>query len=354
MVDMGEYYLIGGDIGVKKESLKSTSPRQVYFNQNPMVAVTKQGHITVRIDGTVASNGSNYDYHGAIPLAINQWNALGTNIKFTLTTSPVADITIRAQNLSDPNLYAQIDDWPTNGLPSQYISINNLCNYAGLTFTNEQKKWIIVHELGHAVNFAHTQDYSLPYASKIGSSPDVDANSVFNAGMAGNTYSDFSYWDQYSINTMYPAVSPTTGTVPVYRYFRAPYLPNYGPIYSDHLFTTSFSELGGGHPNFYNYEGTAFSAFPTQVPGSIPVYRYFYQPGWNHFYTTDSTEVIATPTSRWQYEGIAFYAYASPINGSVPVYRYYNSTVNDHHYTKTMNEKSVNSYTYEKVEFYAY
>ncbi|MGN7786102.1 M57 family metalloprotease [Niabella sp. 22666] len=206
VVDMGEFYLVGGDIGVKKASLNKTTERQVYYNANPFVSLSKQNNITVRIDGSVPSDGSNYDYHTAISLAIQEWNLLVSNIKFTLVTTPTADITIHCQTVYDASLYAFIDDWPTGGQPSQHISINTYCNYNYTTFTDEQKKWIIVHELGHAINIAHTQDYSQSYANKIGFSPNDDVNSVFNAGIAGAVFSGFSSWDNYSIRYLYPTI----------------------------------------------------------------------------------------------------------------------------------------------------
>jgi hypothetical protein len=207
VVDMGDFYLVGNDIGIKKTSLNSTIQRQVYFNQHPFVTASRQNNLTVRISEDVPSDGSNLDWHTAISMAIAQWNSLSSsNIRFTLVNTPTADMTIHTQAINDANLCAFIDDWPTGGLPSQYITINTLYHYHNSSYTDEQKKWVMVHELGHAVNIAHTNEYYYWYATKIGASPDVDENSVFNCCMAGLTFSGFSYWDEYAIGYLYPLV----------------------------------------------------------------------------------------------------------------------------------------------------
>ncbi len=210
IIDMGDYYLVAGDIGIKKTSL-NTMKRQVYYNSTigaSKVALENQNNITVRIDETVPTDGSNYDYHTAVIMAIEQWNNLGSNIHFNLVSTPTADITIRAFDIflpsGDPyyDLAAQIDDLPKNGYPASTISINTTCTLD--INTDEKKKLIIVHELGHTVNLAHTQDYNQFYTTKIGISPDDDASSVFNAGIAGKVLSDFSIWDMYAILYLYP------------------------------------------------------------------------------------------------------------------------------------------------------
>lgn len=206
IADMGDYYLVEGDIGIKKASLKTTVKRQVYFNQYSWIDDARQPYLTVRIADDVPSDGSNLDWRNAIPLALAQWNNLPfSNVRFTLVSTSTADITIHTQAVNDVNLCAFIDDWPTLGEPSHFITINTLYHYQNTTYTDEQKKWVMVHELGHALDIAHTGDYNQSYASLIGDSPEIDGESVFNAGIAGLVFSDFSSWDKYSIKYMYQA-----------------------------------------------------------------------------------------------------------------------------------------------------
>lgn len=277
IVDMGEFYLIEGDIGIKKATLSSTLRRQVYFTNNSLIDLSKQDNITVRVDNSVPFDNSNYDYHSAIPLALAEWNNLGSNIYFSLVDTDNADITIHCQAQGASNLYAYIDDMPTGGYPSKYITINTLCDYGGTVFTDIQKKWIIVHELGHAINIAHTQDYSETFTTKIGYSPDEDPWSVFNRGTAGFTYPSFSYWDIYSVKYLYP---PIVLNLKLQRVSRPKY--NFlNPVSiefrhkNNYVYQASYPSVSGISDVFISHSGLYSLKFtiPVPLPFSIFIYR---------------------------------------------------------------------------------
>ena len=61
----------------------------------------------------------------------------------------------------------------------------------------------------------------------------------------------------------------------------------------------------------FTFEETAFSAYETEVEGTIPIHR-FYKPSIGvHFYTPNETErmFVEDNLSNYTYEGIAYYAF---------------------------------------------
>lgn len=63
--------------------------------------------------------------------------------------------------------------------------------------------------------------------------------------------------------------------------------------------------------NEFSFEGTAFSAYETQVEGSIPVYRFFEPTIGVHFYTPNEEErkFVEDNLNNYDFEGIAYYAF---------------------------------------------
>jgi len=107
----------------------------------------------------------------------------------------------------------------------------------------------------------------------------------------------------------YALTTPATNASPVYRFW--------SPVYSRHFFTISEAEknyIRTNWPDIWTYESVAWYAFPTEAPGSSPVYR-FWSPLYNgHFFTVSEAEknhIQATWPDIWSYEGIAYYVYSS-------------------------------------------
>ena len=67
----------------------------------------------------------------------------------------------------------------------------------------------------------------------------------------------------------------------------------------------------------FTFEGEVFSAYNSQVEGSIPVHRFFNGITGTHFYTSSDTEkeIIETSLPNYQYEDVAYYVF--PIEGEV-------------------------------------
>jgi len=122
---------------------------------------------------------------------------------------------------------------------------------------------------------------------------------------------------------------PPLGTPPggfdqgqLFRYYNA--------STGDHFYTTSWYELGPGI-NGWAFEQVA--AHVGQRPGTVPFYRF--ANGHSHFYSTNLNEGTNAGFSQ---EGTAGYVYTSQVPNSVPLYRYYNAGLDYHFYTTNIAE----------------
>jgi hypothetical protein len=146
--------------------------------------------------------------------------------------------------------------------------------------------------------------------------------------------------------------------LPVYRFWSEQYLHHFYTISEDEKdYVTSI------WPDIWNYEKIAFYAYPNPISGTLPVYRFWSDVYKGHFYTISEIEkdyVIATWPDVWKFEKIAFYAYPDQVPGTLPVYRFWSDIFFGHFYTIFGDEKNYVTSTwpdvwnYEKVGFYAY
>lgn len=208
VVDLGDYYLVEGDILIKKSSL-STMPRQAYHSNSNLVALANQQNITVKIDGSVPSDGGSFDWRDEIEEAISVYNYVyGTNISMQLITSGTADITIEA-NATLPSSTLAAAGPPSGGQPFDKVIINTAYTWHSPVLSG-QKLFTIIHELGHCIGFRHTNWNGLGESApnRIGVSPNSgtnpDPSSVMNGGNTTNSWSGFSTWDKYAIKRLYP------------------------------------------------------------------------------------------------------------------------------------------------------
>ncbi|GEM_PF-970134 len=214
--DFGQYYRVEGDIVIPKSSL-TTLPRQAMGNSVQQVALSKQRTITVRIDNSVYINGADFDWSAEVPQAIAEFNNLETsNIRLTLTSSTVADITIKAESISgSPNTIAEAP-LPSGGNPGSFVRINT--TYSHTPTNSGQKKYNLVHELGHCIGLNHTNWYDTgegPFPV-IGNSPNSNAQrdlwSVMNGGTAALSWIGFTDWDIYAISFLYASADGIPGS----------------------------------------------------------------------------------------------------------------------------------------------
>jgi subtilisin family serine protease len=114
------------------------------------------------------------------------------------------------------------------------------------------------------------------------------------------------------------------------------------------------SNLGTGTPNRLLYS-IINSSYGGDIPGWLPLYRYYSDASTDHFYTTDWSG--STINGGYQFEWIEGYVRQSPLNqtpGSSTLYRYYSGTSLDHFYTTDFNEMGNGNFGwgFERIEGY--
>lgn len=136
-----------------------------------------------------------------------------------------------------------------------------------------------------------------------------------------------------------PSAPPVPEPVAVHRFW--------SPVYQGHFFTTDLAErdqIIARWPGVWTYEGQRYTAFKTQVAGTIPLYRFWSNQYSGHFYTADPAEraaVIARWPNIWKEEGVAYYVYPanSPQPGTVTVARFWSLSAAHHFYTADAAER---------------
>lgn len=157
------------------------------------------GTMKVRIHSTVP-----YAWTTAISDACTAWNALGYNVKFApySTTSPsdnVGELDIYYASSGGAGVYASTWSVLSTG-GSEFMYINT--SYNGTLPSVTAKKQIIIHELGHAIGFGHSDSYdgiaANPYIACNGY---VDASSFMHDGLSPTApYTGFDTCDKSNID----------------------------------------------------------------------------------------------------------------------------------------------------------
>lgn len=133
-----------------------------------------------------------------------------------------------------------------------------------------------------------------------------------------------------------------------------------------HFYTVSAAErdqvASSYNPREWRLEQVAYDAFPTQIAGTVPLYRSFSTALSAHFYTINPDEYAAAngrADHLWSGEGIAYYVYPLQFTGSSSVvYRFWSPDNKHHFYTASAAERDQvianyppNVWTYEGPQF---
>jgi hypothetical protein len=299
---------------------------QTVASYTQRISRSTQRQIQVSINANVPSSGK-YNIRPNITEAINKWNSVScSEIKFILVTGRRGSLEISDDQgkLTDtPNaLVLAQTDFPSGGSVG-YTILLNIDKIVDNTATSTKKTGIIMHELGHAIGFRHTnwelsgerfsEDVQVPQTPA-----QTDASSVFNVGIpSGN---DFSTNDRLAIKNAYPAFSNNSSCLaPFYYYWSSTHL--------DAFYTTQLTEKGGTYWNF-SYQKIECFMNTSQQSGTVPLYRMYSETNTDHAYKTSNTSF-----STYTQNGIAGYIYTASGGGRAPLYEFYSSKRKDYAYT---------------------
>jgi hypothetical protein len=208
IVDMGNYYLVEGDITFSKDAhthQHRPGGRIDQASTNSLISFSEQPNITVGIDASMPTSGTD-NWRNEIATAINDWNNItDCRIRFTLTTAANPDIRILSDGGSLSNNTIAEAEFPSGGNAGFRIRVN-------LDFSNNanvgaaQKRYNMVHELGHCIGLRHT-NWAVrgeSTANQIPNTPATDGNSVMNGGTANLSWNGFSPFDITAVRVLYP------------------------------------------------------------------------------------------------------------------------------------------------------
>ncbi|MBC7518024.1 MAG: hypothetical protein H7248_03940 [Microbacteriaceae bacterium] len=117
--------------------------------------------------------------------------------------------------------------------------------------------------------------------------------------------------------------------------------------FSAHFYTNSIAERDAvieRFPTVWAYEGAKYKAFGSEVPGSIPLYRFWSARLRGHFYTASAAEkdlVVSRWPETWTYEKVAYWVYPldTTVTNTNEVSRFWSDRFRHHFYTSDVQER---------------
>ena len=131
-----------------------------------------------------------------------------------------------------------------------------------------------------------------------------------------------------------------------------------------HFYTASEAEKQNVIDNLtgFSFEGASYLAVDplTGLGEPAPVYRFQNIDTGLHLYTIseDERNFIQNNLTNYVFEGEVFSAYTSEVEGTIPIYRFFNPTLGTHFYTPSAEEKelveqTLSNYIFEGIAYYA-
>lgn len=213
--DMGEHYLVGGDIIIYKDGRQLSGKGEI----NPggrtdqwtranrgIVGYVERAAISVKIDASATQ------WTNEIREAVGFWNNLDdSRINLYFTNGTHVDILVKG--VAAPGGSSQAfgaAPLPLNGRPGTYVELNNAPNFIPAW----RIRTTIAHEIGHAIGFVHTDEGTATTDVLVSGTPARDYNSFMNSGSAPNRndpslnntqgWLGFSTYDYIASKTLYP------------------------------------------------------------------------------------------------------------------------------------------------------
>ncbi|EJD47810.1 hypothetical protein AURDEDRAFT_123366 [Auricularia subglabra TFB-10046 SS5] len=139
-----------------------------------------------------------------------------------------------------------------------------------------------------------------------------------------------------SVNAVVPrqtvdCATATAQTIPLIRAFNG----------LDHYYNTNSSEIARAVASGWNQTAVAGHVLPTQLSGTIPLFRLVNGAQSAHLLTASTAErngLISNPASGWTDEGISGFILSSPLCGTLPFFRVFEG--DDHFSTISTAEKA--------------
>lgn len=214
--EFDEYYLVEGDITFYKNKIYRTSSLNTKQRQYSMV--TNIEDINVYIDPSMSTS-----WISASEQALARWNNIeNICLHFNIVESTsLADIHISYETNLSPNTLATaswpspLEENPNQYKPGQTIEINPDANYPD-HFNQNMKIALIMHEIGHTIGLAHTNDSNFEL---IPGTPSSDPDSLMNTAQddtleGSSSLIDFSTDDIIAIKTLFQCSNPNPSPEP--------------------------------------------------------------------------------------------------------------------------------------------
>ena len=208
IVELEDEFIVEGDILFKKEGFwnqyGSSEDGSSGKNYRSQYLVNPTKNLKVYIEPDVPSRWVN-----ALLEAMTAWNNLGGRNTFSRTLFDTND-----------DIWVQLGCYPSepSGIafsisPNSYhkagyfIVINSCSNYYGNQLASYQKKYCMMHELGHTIGLRHTNvsgpdSYAITTTSSSCNSSFYNTNSVMSTNTVLNN--GFTSCDILAINALYP------------------------------------------------------------------------------------------------------------------------------------------------------